>query len=775
MIGLSDPLPTPAEARDDRRASAPASSSARAWSWSLVALPVAGALASWLAWRFLPLPTTDPLRGTLAAVPGVVAAFAAFDLAARRRGALRLGPEWLRLELGALALLVAAGLARTVLGLGATTPALGAGFVGLAAVHAALQVRALRPLLDAPGRVGSRLRAPSVLFLVLPALLYVAALPWAAERRQPDGDEPYYLLVAHSLAYDLDADLANQYRDGDWRFFLDRPIAPQPGDPRGAEGEVYSRHNVLLPLVLALPYRLAGKAGALVTMALFAACLAWLTLSLAGRYYPDRPGARLLAYAVLMLAPPLVCYAHQVWVEVPAAVLLALALDQVVAQPWRDAPGGARRFLAWLPLTLALVFLPLLKIRFALLAAPVLLLAFRRDGRSRRGLAVLTGLLVAIAAAMLVFNQMRYGNPLKIHRWEELALPAMSFGGTLDGVLGLFWDAAFGLFAFAPIWLLVVPALALTASRRAAAAGHLALVALPYLLLVAPRAEWYGGWAPPFRYGVVFLPLLAVLLVPLLAERHRPGARVVLGVLAGATVVLASIWIAVPGITYHLADGRTRLLDALSFDLSLDVARLFPSYVRPRLASWLWPPISAALVTLGWWLPRRRRGIGSTATYGAIGVCLLLAGTAAIPLAAALLPTRVVEAEDPWLIHHGGHVQPETWVTNRSQYRGGWMVRPGEEIEVPLVRPRGGETARARLTLELRVARNNPDPLALEVLAGGDLADTWRAGRGGVWRRVEVGPVELPAGVPLVLRAAGPPRAGRQNGVFVDRVEVDWQ
>ncbi|HSL84565.1 MAG TPA: hypothetical protein VLF66_17460, partial [Thermoanaerobaculia bacterium] len=657
--------------------------------------------------------------------------------------------------------------------------------LGLAVLHAAAELRALRPLLgERPGR------RPSVLFFALPALLYLALLPWAGERRQPDGDEPYYLLLAHSLAYDGDADLANNYAAGDWRFFLDRAVTPQPGDPVGPEGQVYSRHNLLLPLALALPYRLAGKTGALAAMSLLAALLAWLVLRLAGRAFPERPGEALLAYGVLALAPPLLTYAHQVWVEVPAAVLLAMALDRLLDRIRARSPGPGRSgsrwrtAAGWAALALPLLLLPLLKIRFALLALPLLALAFYRasrgDRRARRGLVGILLLFAAAGAAVLVYNRVRFGNALKIHSWSELALPAMSVRGTVEGSLGLFWDAAFGLFAFAPLWLLVVPALALAAVRwREPAgpfpvqpAGWLMAVALPYLLLVAPRAEWYGGWSPPFRYGVALLPLLALVLVPLLAERHRAGARVVLGALGAATVALALVWLAAPGATYHLADGRTRLLDALSAGLGADAARLFPSYVRPRLASWLWPPLSVLAVTLVWWLPRGRaaaRELGAGAL--AAGAALALLAAAAVPALAAVLPPQRVELEDPWVVHHGGHVHPETWVVARSHYRGGWVVRPGEAVEIPLGPAAGG---RVRLALELRFGRNNPDPLDLEVLAGDTVLTRWRPRAAGVWRRVELGPLDLPPGEPLVLRAAGPPRAGRQNGLLLDRLELEW-
>jgi hypothetical protein len=751
-------------------------------------LAAGGAAATWVAHRLLPLPPADPLRSTLAAVPLAVAAFAVLHRAARRRGARRIPPALLRLEAAALIALVAAGLARSPLGLPEVTPALAAGLLGLAVVHAALQLRALRPLL------GERAAArPSLLFLALPAVLYLALLPWAAERRQPDGDEPYYLLVTHSLAYDLDADLANNYAGADWRFFLDRPVAPQPGDPVGPAGQVYSRHNLLLPLALAAPYRLAGKAGALGAMSLLAALLAWLVLRLAGRLFPERPGEGLLAYGFLALAPPLLTYAHQVWVEVPAAVLLALALDRMLdrtlgrpAAAGGGAPERWRTATGWAALALPLVLLPLLKIRFALLSLPLLAVAFHRasrgDRRARRGLAAIAAALALTGAAILAYNRMRFGNPLKIHTWGELALPAVSLRGTVEGFLGLFWDAAFGLFAFAPLWLLVVPALVLAVVRRrtadgvspARAAGYLAVVGLPYLLLVAPRAEWYGGWSPPFRYGVVLLPLLALVLVPLLAERRRAGARVVLGALGAATLALALVWLAAPGITYDLADGRTRLLDAVSAGLGADAARLFPSYVRPRLASWLWPPLSALAVTVAWWLPRRRRARApEPAASGALaaGAAIALLAAASVPALATVLPPHRVELEDPWVVHRGGHVHPETWIVARSHYRGGWVIRPGEAVEVPLG-PRAGGSA--RLALEVRFGRNNPDPLTLEVLAGDRLLTRWRPRRAGDWRRVELGPLELPPGEPLILRAAGPPRAGRQNGLLLDRLELEW-
>lgn len=749
-----------------------------------LAVGVAGALASAALVRLLPAEAWGSLRGTVAMIPVVVGALAILARRCRRAGGRRLAPGLVAVEAAVLGLLVAAGGAHRGLGLPTAEPVLAAGLFGLLGFHAVAQTVALRPVLTRSARPDRLPLRRSVLFFALPLTVYCALLPWAATSRQPDGDEPYYLLLTHSLAYDLDVDLANNYAAADWRRFMDRRIEPQPGDPRGPDGEIYSRHDALLPALLALPYRLGGRTGVLIALSACAAALAWAGLRLARRAFPERPGGALCAYGVLAFAPPLLLYAHQVWVEVPAALAVAVAYERVLAARG-DRASGARH---WLPLAVAVALLPALKIRFALIAGPLALLALapvlarrgRAGGRSLVWTAGAAALLVVTLGAILWINQARYGNALKVHSWRELDLSAFSATSYAEGLLGLFWDVAFGLFFFAPLWLALVPAAGLLLARHRRRAGELALIALPYLLLTAPRTEWYGGWSPPFRYGVVLLPLLAASLAPLLAARHRPGARAALTALGLATAVLALVWVALPGWTYDLADGRTRLLDAAGVSLGADVGRFFPSFVRPRLASWIWPPLSAALVLALWWGPggrALRRRLPALAAPVAAGAALLLAGLALLPPAARGKPTRVVELEDPWVEHRGGHLHPETWVVARSHYRAGWVIRPFEEVRVPVVP--GGD--RLEIELEIRFGRNNPDPLTLEVLAGDEPLATWTPEEAGTWERLVLGPFDWPAGAapdgppPLTLRAAGPPRAGRQNGFLLDRMELRWR
>ena len=210
--------------------------------------PLAAALVlTVLAHLGLPLPPADPLRGTLVVLPLILVALRSVGRWAEVRGGEATPRKIVAGEVTVLLLLVGVALARSHLGL-APAPwidrCLAGGFVLLLAHRLAWLVRTLRTCLGTELR-----RLPPAPFFVLPFVVYVAMLPWTTAQRPPDGDAPHYLLLTHSLAYDFDTDLRNNYEQGDSLAFMGLRLEPQLGDPEGADGELYSRHNVLLPLL----------------------------------------------------------------------------------------------------------------------------------------------------------------------------------------------------------------------------------------------------------------------------------------------------------------------------------------------------------------------------------------------------------------------------------------------------------------------------------------------------------------------------------------------
>lgn len=665
-----------------------------------------------------------------------------------------------------------------------------ASLVVLLAVRLAWQLPRLVPLLAlSPSR-------PSLAFVLLPFAVYLALLPWSTQERPPDGDEPYYLLVTHSLISDLDVDLADDYAESASLSFSNRQLEPQLGDPRGPQGQQYSRHNRLLPLLLVPGYLVASKHGALLTMALLSALLSWATLRLAW-HYPElsrRRGPLLLAWALLAFTPPLLLYSYQVWVEVPAALLVVLALTAVLDLTRRTVPG--RPLVRWLLALLWLVALPLLKLRFLLLVVPLVVLALLRVRRlpraQRRRWYGLAAILVLLAGGVLLFNYLVFGNALKVHSAEELELYRYPLANYLKGASGLLFDVAFGLFFCAPVWLLLAPATPAVLRHHRRLAGHAALLFLPYLVTVLPRGEWFGGWAPPFRYALVSLPWLALCLVPVLARsvyrsqnRSYGGRNLLVSLLGVSTLIATALWVAVPGWTYNLAAGSHHLLDHLSLAWGQDVIRFFPSAVRPRLATWLWPLAMLALAALLWAWPGhrsgsvgRRQGTAGSSLISAAALLLLVG--ALLPLAAARWPTHVVEAEDAYVSHEGGRLYPERWALLRPSFRGGWALRIRNWLSAP-VRP-AGQRVRLRVAAHFVCKEPSSPRVFLEARAGRQVLARWyptpeQAGAG--WIELESEVVEWPDdGQPLVVHARLWRRSGDQGipqeAVVVDRVELQW-
>lgn len=721
-----------------------------------------GAAAA-LATRFaLPLGPEDPFRGTLIALPLILASFVALGNWAITRGGRPIPERVVLLEWASLALLVLVALGRNRLGLlgnpAALDGVLAAGFLLLLG-HRTLRILiALRPSLEQP-----QPNSPSFAFFFLPFLVYLAVLPWSAFHHAPDGDEPHYLLLTHSLAYDLETDLANNYTEENSLTFMDRALEPQLGDPVGPNGEMYSRHNVLLPLALAPVYRLAGLDGVLVVMAALAAALVWATLGLAKAYSLLDPVGTLWAYAIFAFTAPLILYSYQVWVEVPAALLTVVALTLILRAADEESHGWA----TWMRIGLPILVLPFLKIRFVLLAGSLVILAswYAGGAKARRRTALLLATLGGVTVSILLFNRLFFQNPLKYHDIDGLRAYAQSPLTYLQGFLGLFYDCAFGLFAFAPIWLLILPAALLMGSRHRRIFTDSLLILIPYLMLLAPRGEWFGGWSPPFRYGIIALPFLALWLIPLLSDRKGGGRQFLIAGLAAATVGLMIVWIVEPGWTYNLAHGRSHLLDYLSSALKADAARFFPSSTRPRPATWVWPPVTILTSCLLWWVPKRGARTGAI-----LGLCLAFLAPALIAIGAQTRHTSVVELEDPWIAASGGEVHPELWVVYRPRYRGGWTLPAGESVSMPVVP--GGQ--RLTLVVELQQPTAAMGPAVLEVRSGEETLKHRPIQAEGKWRRVRVADLPWEGDSPLVLSIRRPVR-DTDPEVLLDRAWLEWR
>jgi hypothetical protein len=315
-------------------------------------------------------------------------------------------------------------------------------------------------------------------------------------------------------------------------------------------------------------------------------------------------------------------------------------------EPWSASrPAGV----AW---ALAIAALPWLNVRYAAVAA--VLLVFALAGRPpRRAAFVLSAALVLSAAAVALWHFHLYGffDPRRVYgRRPELALSLLP-----EGIPGLLMDQEFGLFAYAPVFVLALPGLfGLFAPSRRLGAAVGALVAV-VLLTAGSWPMWRGGFNPPARFLVPVLPALALCL----AAALRRGA-------GGAAALLAgwSLWTGLAGgwdprLVHRDRDGTAPFFRERAG--AEEWTRLLPAYVLPeeepdrRRLACVW------VVALGLAIaPWRRR----SATPVSLG--LATAGLLTAAVVASKVSHRKTEGRDAVRLVGRPALATPRWSTTRS-------------------------------------------------------------------------------------------------------------
>jgi hypothetical protein len=353
-------------------------------------------------------------------------------------------------------------------------------------------------------------------------------------------DEPQYLLTAISLGEDLSLDISDELADERSHDFHEATL-PQQTKVQD-DGSRISPHDPLLPAFLAIPVLVGGWVGAKLALAALAGGLAAAMVWVAVQRFAVPLGIAVLTVCCFSLAAPLAMYGVQIYPELPAALAVTIAIGALT---------GALRTRGLVVLGAAVVALPWLSVKYlpvaaALVAVAVARLWMRGDRRPA------FGLLAALGGAGLLYaglHQLWYGG------WTVYAAGDHFVGGELTAaghnpnylgrarrLTGLITDRGFGLAAWQPAFLLVVPALVALLRRRPA--GYLALVAplaAGWFTATFVALTMHGYWWPG-RQVVVVLPTL-VIAVSWWAARYQP-ARVFVGagIVAGAFMVA---WLAV--------------------------------------------------------------------------------------------------------------------------------------------------------------------------------------------------------------------------------------
>jgi hypothetical protein len=400
------------------------------------------------------------------------------------------------------------------------------------------------------------------------------------------GDAVHYMMIARSLAFDRDLDLLNDYADPNNLILGGRLEAGQHVQP-GRGGITRPVHDVGLPF-LAAPYfgaaylaaerltpllpeglrrrakldpwialRQLVSAGMILVTCLLAIVFFDLSLRLTGQ-----KALAFLWTLVFALSPPILSHGYVFFTEVPTAlvaVLIYRALDG--APSWRPARAVGVGLLVGL--------LPLLHVRNVGLAVALAAVAAWRLRSAARpalffGLGAAVGLAVKLGLNLYLWGQLVSTPHAHLGEWPGIVATVEE---TATRLFGLLLDPSHGLLLWAPVYLLAPAGLLWLGRRVPGAARELLILAGAYLILVLlPMTNirgWDGGWSPAARYLVPIVPLLALGVPALLAERR---ARWIAGGLCGVQLLLDGVFWSRPMLLWSEGDGPTPMIAALFGD-----------------------------------------------------------------------------------------------------------------------------------------------------------------------------------------------------------------
>lgn len=317
------------------------------------------------------------------------------------------------------------------------------------------------------------------------------------------GDEPHYLIMANGIAKYKTFEQTKPYleefqtREIYSPGLADRGAVPSPQNTHAAEGPhgLFNAHNIGLPLLIAVPFRVGGTIGVKVFLILMSGLAVWTCWVISGLLSSDIQ-ARVLSVIAVTFGLPLIPAAGQIYPDIPAGIISLIAIASLLYRKHDRSYG----YVADLGIGIAISFLPWLHIKFSA-AAFVLVIAIcwsrlNHTQNVLRSFALAVPLCVSVVMLAL-YNSYAFGSPSGPYQDGALELSSHAF----MVLVGLYVDQFQGMLLQNPAFLVSILFIA-TFLKRYFWIGIATLVV--HLSFVVPNAlhpNWYGGGSFAGRFG----------------------------------------------------------------------------------------------------------------------------------------------------------------------------------------------------------------------------------------------------------------------------------
>ncbi len=403
------------------------------------------------------------------------------------------------------------------------------------------------------------------------------------------GDEPHYLLITHSLAYDHDLDMLNNYRQQDYRAFYDGYLHAHVSI--GRDGARYPGHPVGLALLLLPAYMLGGLQASILLVNVLAALLA-VQLYTVAFTFTQRRWLALLLWGITSFTSPLLLYSSQLYPEIPSALLLLTAYRIIYSSA--SDPSGRQSIFRTILLGGALAFLPWLHQRMILPAVALLLyhlfnvakqyipfLGGVRAGFMKKNLYPILlpiAFLLISGSVMAGFYGVLYGNPLPNAPYTSVGMSSVFSSSVLfkQGLPGHLLDQEAGLLIYSPYYVFFIAGFFLLLKRCPVRAFWLlALILSIYLPCAGFEQTWRGGWSPASRFMAVLAPFFLIPLSLGVAQTERMVYHYVFVFLTAVSFYWSYLLLRYPAFALMRGIGLNHFFERTSY---IDLTRYFPAF-----------------------------------------------------------------------------------------------------------------------------------------------------------------------------------------------------
>lgn len=359
------------------------------------------------------------------------------------------------------------------------------------------------------------------------------------------GDEPHYMLMVQSLI-----------TNGNFSMLNLKPLEIGYLTPLNysnydalhimitKNGEYYPHHEILLPILLYVPYILGKVFAVRIFMCVICALYAYVCYKLLSEFYKDW-FSNMKIIMLIFLTIPLMLYSKAVFTETTAGLIVSYAM-LIIVKIMKNKPVSCKKLIFSSMLVSILPFLGLKYIFFSLPIAIAFILLSKLKNFKILSCSIMPFLMI-IAYFFYVWNLTGSFDISSRYSGKSLT---MVFGALTDFLVPLFkafsqiFDSTSGIFFYSPYF--IFSFFGFFAFIKDKKKLILLFLALPYYFIYMMTSD-FGGWAPPGRIVTPLIGVFALLLKEgILKKKSKTG----LYVFIAFSITVCIIYLSVPSILF---------------------------------------------------------------------------------------------------------------------------------------------------------------------------------------------------------------------------------